>query len=70
MVGRKSLINNEYYIDTCINDALRLGYKCKIFFIDSYLPWGTPNDLKTFIYWQKYFDLWNNHPYRKKIRVL
>ena len=41
-----------------------------LFFIDSYLPWGTPTDLKTFIYWQKYFDLWNNHPYRKKIRVL
>ena len=70
MMERKSLINNEYYIDTCINDALRLGHKCKIFFIDSYLPWGTPNDLKTFIYWQKYFDLWNKHPYKKKVRLL
>ena len=66
MIKRKAKVNNEYYIDTCINDAIKLGYKCQIFNIDSHLPWGNPNDLKTFNYWQKYFDLWKEHPYKNK----
>ena len=66
MIKRKALVNNEFYIDTCINDAIKLGYNCKIFLVDDYLPWGTPNDYKTFKYWQKYFNLWKNHPYTIK----
>ena len=64
MIKRNGLVNNEYYIDTCINDAINLGYNCKIFLVDDYLPWGTPNELKTFKYWQEYFNLWKNHPYK------
>jgi NDP-sugar pyrophosphorylase family protein len=64
MIKRKALVNNEFYIDTSINDAIKLGYNCKIFLVDDYLPWGTPNELKTFKYWQKYFNLWKNHPYK------
>ena len=58
--------NKEFYVDTSINDAIKLGYNCKIFLVDSYLPWGNPNDLKTFKYWQEYFHLWKNHPYKIK----
>ena len=66
MIKRRALVNNEYYIDTCINDAISLGYSCKIFLIDTYFPWGNPNELKTFKYWQEYFHLWKNHPYKIK----
>ena len=66
MIRRKAMVNNEYYIDTCINDAISLGYKCKIFSVDVYLPWGNPNDLKTFKYWQEYFHFWKKHPYKIK----
>ena len=66
MIKRKALVNNEFYIDTCINDAIKLGYNCKIFLVDDYLPWVTPNDYKTFKYSQKYFNLWKNHPYTIK----
>ena len=65
-IQRKALINKEFYVDTSINDAIKLGYNCKIFLVDSYLPWGNPNDLKTFKYWQKYFHLWKNHLYKIK----
>lgn len=65
-IQRKALINKEFYVDTSINDAIKLGYNCKIFLVDSYLPWGNPNDLKTFKYWQEYFHLWKNHPYKIK----
>jgi hypothetical protein len=32
--------------------------------VDHYLCWGTPNDLKTFEYWQSCFHKWDSHPYR------
>jgi hypothetical protein len=63
MKARKALVNNEYYVDMAINDAITLGYKCKVFEIDSYICWGTPNDLKTFEYWQSCFHKWKSHPY-------
>lgn len=64
MISREARINGEYYIDTCIEDAIALGLKVRIFEIDSYLCWGTPNDLRTFEYWQSCFHKWEGHPYR------
>jgi NDP-sugar pyrophosphorylase family protein len=64
MIDRDARINGEFYIDTCIEDALALGLTARIFEIDSYLCWGTPNDLRTFEYWQSCFDKWPGHPYR------
>ena len=63
MIARRALINGEYYIDTCIEDAIALGMAVRIFEIDSYLCWGTPNDLRTFEYWQSCFHKWEWHPY-------
>ena len=37
--------------------------KCRIFEVDIYLCWGTPNDLRTFEYWQSCFHKWGSHPY-------
>ena len=49
-----------------INDAIELGLRCVTFEIDHYICWGTPNDLRTFEYWQTCFDGWKSHPYQKK----
>ena len=62
----KGKINNEYYLDSCINEAIKLNYRCYIFEIDHYLCWGTPNDLKTFEYWQACFSRWKFHKYNIK----
>jgi len=64
MKERDGKINNEYYVDNAINDAIALGLKCIVFEIDYYICWGTPNDLRTFEYWQNCFDGWENHPYQ------
>lgn len=64
LMARKGLVNGEYYIDSCINDALTLGLNCRLFEIDSFLSWGTPNDVRVFEYWQSCFHKWNGHPYR------
>jgi len=63
MIERRALINGEYYVDTCINDAVALGLDCRIFEIDHYLCWGTPEELKAFEYWQSCFEQWPSHPY-------
>ncbi|MBF0175275.1 MAG: NTP transferase domain-containing protein [Magnetococcales bacterium] len=64
MIHRGARINGEFYVDTCINDALALGLSCQIFAVDHYLCWGTPDELRTFEYWQSCFHKWNAHPYR------
>jgi NDP-sugar pyrophosphorylase family protein len=64
MIARNARVNDEFYIDTCINDAVALGLNCRLFLVDAYLCWGTPNDLRTFAYWQSCFHKWPGHPYR------
>jgi choline kinase len=55
--------NGEFYIDNLLNESIALGYKVKNFEINEYICWGTPNDLKTYEYWQKLFDIVDWHPY-------
>ena len=64
LIARNGQVNGEFYIDSLINDAIDSGLRCKLFEVDSYLCWGTPDDLKTFEYWQSCFHKWASHPYR------
>jgi choline kinase len=47
--------NGEFYVDNMIMPLVKMGYKVKIFDVDYYLCWGTPNDYKTYNYWKDYF---------------
>ncbi len=64
LIARNGRINGEFYLDSCINDAIELGLNCALFEVDSFISWGTPNDLKTFEYWQSCFHKWPGHRYR------
>ena len=64
LMKRNGRINGEFYLDSCINDALELGLRCAYFEVTDYFSWGTPNDLKTFEYWQSCFHKWASHPYQ------
>ena len=64
LIARDGRVNGEFYIDSCINDAIELGLHCQFFEVSSYLCWGTPNDLRTFEYWQSCLHKWPGHPYR------
>ena len=35
----------------------------KVFEIDDYICWGTPDDYETFVYWQSFFHKVSWHPY-------
>ncbi len=56
MIGMNRRINNEFYVDECINDLVELGYKVKVFEIDHYVCWGTPNDYQSFNYWESFYE--------------
>ncbi|MBX9400678.1 NTP transferase domain-containing protein [Lysobacter sp. BMK333-48F3] len=64
MIARDGRVNGEFYVDECINDALALGLDCRVFEVSHYLCWGTPDDLRTYEYWQSCFHKWPAHPYR------
>ncbi|TFU01521.1 hypothetical protein EUV02_13635 [Polymorphobacter arshaanensis] len=64
LVARGGRVNGEFYVDSLVTDALAAGLDVRLFEIDHYLGWGTPNDLKTFEYWQSAFSKWPSHPYR------
>ncbi|MBC7426009.1 MAG: nucleotidyltransferase [Bacteroidia bacterium] len=65
MIGQNRRINNEFYVDECLNDCIQLGLKVKVFEIEHYLCWGTPADYETFLYWESFFNDMPFHPYKK-----
>ena len=66
LIINNTKINGEYYMDSCINYWVNTGLNCKIIDVDSYISWGTPQELETFNYWRDCFNLWKAHPYNKK----
>lgn len=56
-------IGNEFYVDSCIDEAVKMGLKAKMFPVEHFPAWGTPNELKAFEFWQKYFHNLPSHPY-------
>lgn len=57
--------NGEYYVDDLLNPLIGMGYKIKVFPVDYYLCWGTPNDYKTYLYWEAFFHQCPWHPYHR-----
>lgn len=54
MISKNRRINNEFYVDECINELIESGLKVKVLEVDKYICWGTPNDLRTYEYWQQF----------------
>ncbi len=63
---KNNRINNEFYVDTLINELLNMDIKIKVFPVDFYVCWGTPDELRTFQYWQTFFDKCSWHPYKNE----
>jgi dTDP-glucose pyrophosphorylase len=65
MIGENRRINNEFYVDECINDLVQSGKKVMAFEVEHYICWGTPADYETFNYWESYFSQLPQHPLNK-----
>lgn len=55
--------NGEFYVDDVINQNIKMGLKIKVFEVDNYICWGTPDDYETYLYWQRFFNKCNWHKY-------
>ena len=60
-------VNGEFYVDSTINESINLGLNVFLMEVDYFLCWGTPDDLKTYNYWQECFHKWKLHPYSKNL---
>ncbi|WP_321311692.1 sugar phosphate nucleotidyltransferase [Halarcobacter sp.] len=56
-------VNGEYYVDSLMDELIEMGLKVKVFEVDDYICWGTPDDYETFVYWQSFFHKIPWHPY-------
>jgi bifunctional N-acetylglucosamine-1-phosphate-uridyltransferase/glucosamine-1-phosphate-acetyltransferase GlmU-like protein len=56
--------NNEFYVDDVLNQNIKDGLKVKVFEVNNYICWGTPNDYQTYLYWRDFFNKCEWHPYK------
>jgi NDP-sugar pyrophosphorylase family protein len=47
--------NSEFYVDDVINRCIEDGLNVKVFEVENYICWGTPNDYQTYNYWKEHF---------------
>lgn len=64
MIKENDRINNEFYVDQIARHVLELGYKPKVFEVDRYIGWGTPEDHELY---QRTFEYWNGF-YRREMQ--
>lgn len=63
LIDKDIKVNGEYYVDSLMGELIELGLNVKVFEVDDYICWGTPNDYETFVYWQSFFHKCTWHPY-------
>ena len=58
MIAANDKVNGEFYVDQAVAYILSAGYLVKVFEIDRYIGWGTPEDYElyqnTYIYWRDF----------------
>ena len=55
--------NGEFYVDDVINQNIKQGLRVKVFEVDHYICWGTPDDYETYVYWRNFFNTCEWHEY-------
>ena len=55
LVWANERVNNEFYLDSVPNVLLRRGRRVGVFEADKYIGWGTPDDLRSYCEWERYF---------------
>lgn len=63
LIEKNVRVNGEYYVDSLIGELIEMDLNVKVFEVDDYIGWGTPDDYETFVYWQSFFHKSSFHPY-------
>ncbi len=58
-------VNGEFYLDSLLGELAEMGMDCRVFPVEYYVCWGTPNDLRVYNYWREFFSTCRWHPYHR-----
>ena len=61
--------NGEFYVDDVLNQCVAAGLCVKVFEVENYICWGTPDDYETYNYWRDFFNKCGWHKYRKTLDI-
>jgi hypothetical protein len=61
LIDQDRRINGEFYVDSAIQILLEQGRRAHIFDVRHYVCFGTPDDVRTFDYWESYFRTLPSH---------
>lgn len=56
LVDKKIQCNGEYYVGLVYNLLIQDKLSNFVYPVDYFCQWGTPKDLKQYLYWSNYFD--------------
>jgi NDP-sugar pyrophosphorylase family protein len=56
LVASGQRVNNEFYLDSVPNILIATNHETRVFEVDRYIGWGTPEDLEDFQRWERYFQ--------------
>ncbi len=66
LIAQDRRVNGEFYVDSAIEVLVEQGRRARLFDVEHYICLGTPDDVRTFEYWERYFHNAAHHPYRRE----
>lgn len=70
LVDSDESVNGEFYLDSLVSVAMKLGVRTSGVRADTCISVGTPLEYESFRYWQTAFTKWPGHPYSAEADVL
>ena len=64
LIAEDRRINGEFYVDSVIQVLIEQGRGVRVLPLKHYVCFGTPDDVRTYEYWESYFRNAPHHPYR------
>jgi CTP:molybdopterin cytidylyltransferase MocA len=65
LIAQDRRVNGEFYVDSAMQVLVEHGRRVRLFDVRQYVCLGTPDDVRTFEYWEGYFHRSERHPYRR-----
>lgn len=66
LIAQDRRVNNEFYVDSAIEVLLEQGRRARLFDVQYYVCFGTPDDVRSYEYWAAYFHQAPRHPYQNR----
>ncbi len=57
MISLNDRVNNEFYVDNVLKYTVEMGYITRVFNVDKYLGWGTPDEYENY---QRTIEYWGS----------